>query len=137
MIRWLERNGFNVSYFTNVDTHRRGNLITNHKAFFSVGHDEYWSAEQYNYVLAARNAGKHLAFFSGNEVYWKVRYESSIAGTSTANRTLVCYKEGTLGENVCGAKCDPMSTVWTGLWRDGCNYPSADGCKPENALSDK
>ena len=63
-------------------------------------------------------------FFSGNEVYWKTRWEDN-------NRTLVCYKEGTLGENVCGNKCDPTS-AWTGLWRDGASY---DAGKPENGLT--
>src|SRR5678816_2722501 len=134
MIRFLERNGYDVSYTTDVDADRRGSLILNHKVYMSVGHDEYWSAGQRTNVEAARNAGIHLAFFSGNEIYWKTRYEPSTDGTNTAYRTLVCYKEGTLGENVCGSKCDPTN-VWTGLWRDGCSFPSSDGCKPENALS--
>ena len=43
MVRWLEANGYDVSYFTGVDTDRRGALILNHKVFLSVGHDEYWS----------------------------------------------------------------------------------------------
>ena len=134
MIRFLERNGYDMTYTTNVDAARRGNLILNHKIFLSVGHDEYWSGQARNNVEAARNAGVHLAFFSGNEVYWKTRWENSVDGTNTPYRTLVCYKEGTLGENVCGGKCDPTSE-WTGLWRDGCSYPSAGGCKPENALT--
>ncbi len=132
MIRFLERNGYHVTYTTNVDAARRGNLILNHKVFLSVGHDEYWSLEQRNNVEAARNAGVHLAFFSGNEVYWKTRWENSKAGTSTSHRTLVCYKEGDTGENVCGGKCDNTSSVWTGLWRTGGNY---DAGKPENALT--
>ena len=136
MVRWLEANGYNVSYTTDVDTDRRGNLITQHRVFLSVGHDEYWSAGARANVKAARDAGVHLAFFSGNEIYWKTRYENSIDGASTAYRTLVCYKEGTLGENVCNSKCDPLATSWTGLWRSGCsNTPPADGCNPENALS--
>ena len=48
-------------------------------------------------VEAARDAGVHLAFFSGNEIFWKTRWETSIDGSGTPNRTLVCYKE-TLGE---------------------------------------
>jgi len=135
MIRWLERNGYNVTYTTDVDADRRGNLILNHKVYMSVGHDEYWSAQQRANVEAARNAGVHLGFFCGNEIYWKTRWEPSIDGTNAAYRTLVCYKEGTLGENSCGQKCDPLSTVWTGMWRDGCNFTNADGCRPENALS--
>jgi Domain of unknown function (DUF4082)/Bacterial Ig-like domain/HYR domain/Bacterial Ig domain len=135
MIRWLEANGYDVTYTTDTDSDRRGNLILNHKAFLSVGHDEYWSAAQRANVQAARDAGVSLAFFSGNEIYWKTRWEAD--GSSASNRTLVCYKEGTLGENVCGDKCDPVTNVWTGLWRDGCSptYPANDACAPENELS--
>ncbi|WP_415830516.1 N,N-dimethylformamidase beta subunit family domain-containing protein, partial [Gillisia limnaea] len=134
MIRWLEANGYDMTYTTNVDSDRRGNLIRNHKVFLSVGHDEYWSGTHKANVLAARNAGTHMAFFSGNEVYWKTRWENSIDGNGVSHRTLVCYKEGTLGENTCGGKCDP-SPEWTGLWRDGCTFAGAGGCQPENALT--
>jgi N,N-dimethylformamidase beta subunit-like, C-terminal/Domain of unknown function (DUF4082)/Bacterial Ig domain len=136
MVRWLEANGYDVSYSTGVDTDRRGAEILEHKVFMSVGHDEYVSAGERANLEAARAAGVHLAFFSGNEIYWKVRWEDSIDGSGTQHRTLVCYKEGTLGENNCGTKCDPLPDVWTGLWRDGCSFsPPADGCRPENALS--
>jgi hypothetical protein len=93
MVRWLEANGYNVSYFTGVDSDRSGAEILEHKVFLSVGHDEYWSAAQRSAVEAARNAGVHLAFFSGNEVFWKTRWETSIDGSGTPRRTLVCYKE--------------------------------------------
>ena len=43
MVRWLERNGYDVSYTTGVDTDRRGAELLEHHAFLSVGHDEYWS----------------------------------------------------------------------------------------------
>ena len=138
MIRFLERNGYDISYTTDVDIARSTtNLILNHKVFLSVGHDEYWSKPERDGVEAARAAGKHLAFFSGNEVYWKTRWENSVDGTNTPFRTMVCYKEGTMatvGENACGGKCDP-TTEWTGLWRDGCSFPSGNACKPENGLS--
>ncbi|HMN61319.1 MAG TPA: DUF4082 domain-containing protein, partial [Anaerolinea sp.] len=143
MIRWLERNGYDVSYSTDVDTDRRGSELLEHKVFMSVGHDEYWSAGQRTAVEAARAAGVHLAFFSGNEIYWKTRWESSsYSGTPPNYRTLVSYKEGSLatgsGEHYdCVGKydCDPDPAVWTGLWRDGCGVANHDGCKPENALS--
>ena len=41
MVRWLEANGYNVSYTTGVDGERRGGSIRTHKVFLSVGHDEY------------------------------------------------------------------------------------------------
>jgi len=132
MIRWMERNGYNVSYTTDLDMDRDPTPITPsvHKILLSVGHDEYWSAGERTKFENARDAGVHLAFFSGNEAYWKTRWENN-------HRTLVCYKEGTLGEYNCGGKCDPLSDTWTGLWRDGCNPPYApnDGCSPENSLS--
>ena len=123
MIRWLERNGFDVSYFTGVDGDRLGGEIREHKAFLSVGHDEYWSGGQRANVEAARNAGVDLAFFSGNEVFWKTRWEDN-------HRTLVSYKE-----THAGAKIDPLPNVWTGTWRDPRFSPPADGGRPENALT--
>ncbi|WP_229793794.1 N,N-dimethylformamidase beta subunit family domain-containing protein, partial [Salinimicrobium marinum] len=138
MIRWLEANGYDVSYTTNVDSDRRGHLIRNHKVFLSVGHDEYWSATHRKNVTDARDAGIHLAFFSGNEVYWKTRWEKSIDGAESSYRTLVCYKEGMEGEYICAGKCDP-TPEWTGLWRSGCEYTTGDilldGCRPENELT--
>jgi hypothetical protein len=130
MVRWLEANGYDVSYFTGVDSDRRGDEILKHKVFLSVGHDEYWSGGQRANVEAARNAGVHLAFFSGNEVFWKTRWENSIDGSGTPYRTLVCYKE-----THANAKIDPLSSVWTGTWRDPRFSPPADGGRPENALT--
>jgi hypothetical protein len=130
MVRWLERNGYNVSYFTGVDTQRRGAELLEHRAFMSVGHDEYWSGGQRANVEAARAAGVNLAFFSGNESFWKTRWEPSIDGSGTVNRTLVSYKE-----THAGAKIDPQPGVWTGTWRDPRFSPPADGGRPENALT--
>ena len=96
MVRWLERNGYDVSYFTGVDSDRLGGEIGEHKIFLSVGHDEYWSGAQRANVEAARDAGVHLAFFSGNEVFWKTRWETSIDGSGTPHRTLVCYPHARL-----------------------------------------
>jgi hypothetical protein len=131
MLRWLEANGYDVSYSTGVDTDRNGQLITQHKIFMSVGHDEYWSGGQRAGVEAARAAGVNLAFFSGNEIFWKTRWEPSIDGTNTPYRTLVCYKETFAGQPIDPA--DPPT--WTGAWRDPRFSPPADGGRPENALS--
>ena len=94
-----------------------------------MGHDEYWSGPQRANVEAARDAGVNLAFFSGNEVYWKTRWESSVDGTNTPYRTLVCYKE-TWAHNT----IDP-SSEWTGTWRDPRFSPPKNGGRPENGLT--
>jgi uncharacterized repeat protein (TIGR01451 family) len=112
-----------------------------------VGHDEYWSGGQRANVEAARDAGVNLLFWSGNEVYWKTRWETSIAPDGTEYRTLVCYKEtwanGTITAGAADyANIDP-SSAWTGTWRDlrfaaavdGNGNPTATGAVPENALT--
>jgi hypothetical protein len=129
MVRWLEANGYDVSYTSGIDTDRRGSLITQHQAFLSVGHDEYWSKQQRANVEAARDAGVNLAFFSGNEMFWKIRWEDSADGTGTPYRTLVVYKE-----TRADAKIDP-SPEWTGTWRDPRFSPPSDGGRPENAVT--
>ena len=131
MLMWLERNGYDVSYATDMDMARDATVFTpaKHKILLSVGHDEYWSLEQRNKFETARNNGVNIAWFSANNVYWKTRWENNY-------QTLVCYKEGTLGIYGCGTKCDPEPNVWTGLWRDGClpSYGVNDGCRPEGSL---
>ena len=129
MIRFLERNGYDVSYTTGVDTDRNGALIKNHAMFMDSGHDEYWSGGQRANVEAARDAGVNLAFFSGNEMFWKTRWEGSKAGPATANRTLITYKDTHFN-----AQVDPTAT-WTGTWRDPRFSPPGDGGRPENGLT--
>ena len=129
MVRWLEANGYDVSYSTDVDTARRGAEILEHQVFLSVGHDEYWSGEMRANVEAARDAGVDLAFFSGNEMYWKTRWENSIDASGTAYRTLVCYKE-----SVDDGADDPTN-IWTGQWRDMRRVPAGDMVLPEQLLT--
>ena len=132
MVRFLEKNGYDVSYFSGVDTDRYGSLLTNHSVFLSVGHDEYWSTGQRANVEKARDAGVNLQFLSGNEAYWHTRYEPSIDTSATAYRTLVSYKETWA---VPAGKIDPSPT-WTGTWRDPRFASVANGAsKPENNLT--
>ena len=129
MVRWLEENGYDLSYIGGGDVDAGPvSRLEQHHVFMSVGHDEYWSANQRTNVEAARDAGVNLAFFSGNQIFWKTRWEPSIDGTSTAGRTLVSYKE-----THAGTKIDP-DPAWTGTWRDplGAAY---DAGRPENGLA--
>ena len=133
MVRWMERNGYDVSYTTggDVDQDTGGTLLRNHKVFLSVGHDEYWSASQRANVQAARDAGVSLGFFTGNTMFWKTRWENSFDGSNTTHRTLVTYKE-----TAANAIIDPQDPpTWTGTWRDPRFSPPGDGGQPENALT--
>ncbi|MEP7345628.1 MAG: N,N-dimethylformamidase beta subunit family domain-containing protein, partial [Gemmatimonadaceae bacterium] len=128
LVRWLEANGFDVSYCTGVDTDLHGERLLDHPVFVSVGHDEYWSGDQRRHVEEARDAGVHLVFLSGNEIYWRTRWEQGI-NTLSPHRTLVCYKE-----TIENARTDP-SGEWTGTWRDPRFSTRGNGEQPENALS--
>ena len=81
----------------------------------SSGHDEYWSARPARERgSGAREAGVNLAFFSGNEIFWKTRWGPSTEGSNTPYRTLTTYKETHFERPV-----DPEDPpTWTGAWRD-------------------
>jgi hypothetical protein len=93
-VRWLERNGYDVTYTTDVDTHANGGALLNHKAALSVGHAEYWSAEMRQAFESARDKGVSLGFFGANAVYTQIRFEPS--ASNAANRVIVCYKDANL-----------------------------------------
>jgi hypothetical protein len=91
-LRFLEREGYDVAYSTNIDTHLSGSQLLNHKAFLSVGHDEYWTKQMRDAIESARDSGVNLAFFGANAGYWQIRLEPSTT-TAQANRTIVAYKD--------------------------------------------
>jgi len=121
MIRWLESQGYDVTYTTSLDVHRSAAPVTGHKVFLSPWHDEYWSKAMRDNVTAARDRGMHLAWFGANNVYWQIRMEASTTGA--ADRVITCYKD---------ASTDPLATTTPALttttWRD----PPVS--KPENQL---
>ena len=120
MVRWMEMNGYDVTYVTDIDVHENANLLMNHHAFLSVAHDEYWSWQMRQNVEAAQDAGVGLGFFSGNEIYWQIRLEPSTVN-GVPDRTQVAYK----------SLNDPTTNpcLMTILWRKNTCMPS------EQALS--
>ncbi|HWD40529.1 MAG TPA: N,N-dimethylformamidase beta subunit family domain-containing protein, partial [Fimbriimonas sp.] len=77
---WLEKEGYDVSYVSNLDTHRDPASLLRAKGFLSVGHDEYWTSEMFDNVCAARDAGVNVAFLSGNAVSGRVYLKPSSTG---------------------------------------------------------
>jgi hypothetical protein len=127
MVRWLEQQGYDVTYSTSLDTHRSGkpgahNSLLDHKVFLSVGHDEYWSQQMHDAVIAARDAGVNIGFFTSNTAYWRIRFEDDPI-THEPDSVMVTYKSTESGGP------DPSGEP-TGTWRDplGAN-------NPENAVT--
>jgi hypothetical protein len=88
LVRFLEREGYDVSYQTDIDTHLNPASLLDHRVVMTSGHDEYWTKEMRDGFDAARDKGTNLAFMGANNGYWQVRYED---GT----RTMVGYKSPT------------------------------------------
>jgi hypothetical protein len=95
----MERLGLDVTYATDVDLHRRPDLLLQHRCLFSLGHDEYWSLEMRQGAAQARDVGVNLAFLGANACYRAIRLEPSPVGS---DRRQVCYKS---------AAEDPLSTT--------------------------
>jgi hypothetical protein len=77
---WLEKEGYDVSYASNADTHADPNGLLRCKGFLSVGHDEYWSEEMYRNVRAAIAAGVNVAFLSADSCIGLTAFLPSGAG---------------------------------------------------------
>ena len=81
MAYWLEQEGYDVTYCSNLDLHLDPAVLKTSKVFLSVGHDEYWSHQMYDELMQARNGGLSLAFFSGNTMWHEIEfYDSSVNG---------------------------------------------------------
>ncbi|HJW95172.1 MAG TPA: N,N-dimethylformamidase beta subunit family domain-containing protein [Thermoanaerobaculia bacterium] len=122
MVRFLEREGYDVEYITDIDLHEHGEQLLRAKAFLDIGHDEYWTWQMRDAVEHARDAGVNLAFFSANDCYWQIRFEDD-------DRTIVAYKEQAASRDPVLFDSDPSNDhLATGLWRD------APVNRPEDAL---
>ncbi len=120
VIYQAEQLGLDVTYWTDVDLHANPQLLLNHKALMSLGHDEYWSAPMRNGAAHAVAKGVNLAFLGANACYRQIRFESSPLGE---NRRQVCYKS---------AAEDPMTDVNPELVT--VNWPQEPVSRPEAEL---
>jgi molybdopterin biosynthesis enzyme MoaB len=109
LLRFLEREGYDVSYVSDTDVDANPGILQQHRAVIVSGHSEYWTKTMRNGFDAARNAGTNLMFAGANDAYWQVRYEDSscpddntVCSTVGDQRTMVIYKGPDEGPN------DPM-----------------------------
>lgn len=165
MIYWLEKHGYDVSYASCSDVEFLGNtyssvlsknnvkdigkpaatpslLVEKYKVILSVGHDEYWTPGLRKAVENAREKGVNLAFFSGNEVFWRVRWQFNKSSTSSSSNTpslslmssdalskryIIVGKESMEGILPAGQRAED----WTGTFMD----PRFREAEPQNALT--
>ena len=122
MIRWLEREGYDVGYATTIDLDADTTVADGRRGLLAVGHDEYWTRGVRDRFESARDRGVNLAFLGANIGYWQIRLEPSAEGVP--RRTMFCAKDHTL-DPVAGTAADPDLTV---------HFRHLHPRRPENAL---
>lgn len=111
-VRWMEGHGYDVAYATDVDLQRDPSIVQGRKLILFVGHPEYWSRGMRSTLEAAVAAGTNVAFFSANEIYWRVRLGGA-GGVAGGLREVTCYRRAALDPL---AAVDPQNV--TTKWRD-------------------
>jgi hypothetical protein len=122
MIRWLEREGYDVGYATTIDLDADSTLADARRGILVAGHDEYWTRGVRDRFEAARDRGVNLAFLGANIGYWQIRLEPSNGGVP--RRTIFCAKDHTL-DPVADTRADRDLTV---------HFRHLHPRRPENAL---
>ena len=131
LIRFLERNGYDMSYVSQARP-RRERLAapepqgrSSRAATTSTG-----PRANAQSVESARSAGVNLAFFSGNEIFWKTRWANSSEGRTRPIAPLITYKDTHF------APGRPLGRrVTTPTWRDPRFSPPGDAGRPENSVT--
>ncbi len=77
---WMEKEGYDVSYISTLDTHTDRQGLRRGRSFLSVGHDEYWSLAMFDNVRQAVDAGMNAAFFSGDTCWCVVPFLPGVGG---------------------------------------------------------
>jgi hypothetical protein len=93
LLYWLEKEGYDVTYASNVDSLEPANL-QRAKVMLSVGHDEYWDLRQYHSVRDSIDKGLSVLWLSANDVYMVTPFSPNAQGQ--ANRRLTretCFGE--------------------------------------------
>ena len=72
-VRFLERDGIDVSYQTDADTDRSPGSLLRHRLVFAIGHDEYWTQRMRDAFDRALARSTNLMFGS-NSGEWRMRY---------------------------------------------------------------
>ncbi len=80
MAYWLEAQGYDVTYISNLDTHTDPTGLQRAKGFISIGHDEYYSMEMFNQLRGAIDSGLNVGFFSGNVCCGRIDLKASHRG---------------------------------------------------------
>jgi hypothetical protein len=106
-VAWAEANGYAIDVAVSHDLEDRPDVLDGHRAFVSVGHDEYWSWGMRDALDAFVAGGGNAAILSGNTCFWQIRFDED-------RRAMTCYKYRADEDPVVGTADERrLSGVWS------------------------
>ena len=118
LVRYLERQGLDVSYVTDTTVAEHPDILPRHRALLSLGHDECWSLPERQAADAAFHHGLNLAFFGASAVLRHVRSQPSPLGP---DRQLVDYRSSK--DDPLDAHGDPLEVTGNTWAAPPANWP--------------
>jgi hypothetical protein len=80
LVRFLERDGLDVDYVTDMTVQDHPNVLSGHSVLLSLGHDECWTFAERTAIQNANAKGMNVAFFGASAVLRHVRTQPSPLG---------------------------------------------------------
>jgi hypothetical protein len=109
LVCFAEEHGLDVTYWTDVTFSQHAALLRGHGALLTLGHDETWTLQERNGVLAARTEGVNVVYFGASPVLRHARLQSSPMG---ADREEVDYREPQLDPAYGNDPPDATGDTW-------------------------
>jgi hypothetical protein len=110
-VEWARRHGIALDVAVSEDLSLHAGLLDGYRLVLGVGHDEYWSVDQRNAIERYVAAGGNYASFSGNTMFWQVRFDES-RRRMTSHKYRAHLEDPVLGTDaqhlLSGMWCDPI-----------------------------
>lgn len=127
-VLWLEQlareRNLTVHYATDFDIHLNAEYTKKYPLVISVGHDEYWTKEEFSHMYDRIFVhGKNTLFLGANTAYWQIRYAdvNATLPESFQGRQMICFKHN-VDPIYFKTGQDPILDA-TGKFRDGNRRP--------------
>jgi hypothetical protein len=106
LLEFMEEQGLDVSYATDLTVVQHPSLLLRHKTLLSLGHDECWELRERRAAVAAERRGLNIAFFAASAMLRHVRLQSSRLGPG---REVVDYRDS--GEDPLNGHGNPLDVT--------------------------
>jgi N,N-dimethylformamidase beta subunit-like, C-terminal len=121
LVRFMEQRGLDVSYATDLTVITHPDVLLNHRAVLSLGHDECWELRERQAAVAAHNRGVNIAFFGASPVLRHVRLQDSQLGP---NREEVDYRDSR--QDPLNGHGSPLEVTGNTWGSPPANWPESD-----------